>query len=50
MLDIDKDEAFDYSEGLSKLYSKNDYEIMIIEESEIVHSNREKYLAELGSD
>jgi len=43
-LDVDKDEAFDYENGSSKLYQKADYIKIIMKEAEFIHNARRAYL------
>lgn len=43
-LDIDRDDAFDYENGVSKLYTKKDYIAIIMKEYEFVNKNRRLYL------
>ena len=44
-LAIDRDEAFDYEEGISKKYKLKDYKQLLLETVDKVHSHRKQYLA-----
>ena len=46
-LDVDNDDAFDYSEGISKKYTKEDYLTILLNEAEDIHAKRLKYFKEL---
>jgi len=41
---VDRDEAFDYENGVSKLYQKQDYINIILKEAEYMQKHRKAYL------
>lgn len=43
-LDIDQDDAFDYENGVSKIYTKKDYINIIMKEYNFINKNRRLYL------
>ena len=48
-LDIDRDEAFDYENGVSKIYTKKDYIAIIMKEYNFINKNRRLYLKSYAS-
>ena len=49
-LDIDRDEAFDYENGVSKLYTKKDYIAIIMNEYNFINKNRRLYLQTIAGN